>query len=148
MPNTKVLVTSRRKPGLTREEVHEYFHQIHGALAQSPDPNHNPSKYTQFHFYDSVCHADADHQAVADIGAELYFESEQHLLLVFQSAWVRENVSPDNLNFSDTKSTCLRITQEKVISLGGAAIEAPMDCKQAAPVAILRPHYQFEPFCY
>ncbi|KAF4433105.1 hypothetical protein FACUT_8203 [Fusarium acutatum] len=133
----KILVTSCRKHGMTRKEAQDYFYEVHGSLAQSPDPNANLAKYTQLHFFDTASYSEKGNDRNDwDLGGELYFESEEQLARVYQSSWVREKVSPDNLNFSDTNSTRLRMARDTVIFKNEDIVDSP-STRDKAPILAL-----------
>ncbi|EWY92076.1 hypothetical protein FOYG_08976 [Fusarium oxysporum NRRL 32931] len=116
MSSLKMIILSRRKPGMTKSEAQDYLYKVHGPLTKSPNPSEDPSKYSQFFFSDSASHSELDcHQSGWDLGGELYFESEEHLVRVLTSAWFQEKISPDNENFSKKNATQLYVAREKII---------------------------------
>ncbi|GAB1197641.1 hypothetical protein APSETT444_006941 [Aspergillus pseudonomiae] len=125
MAPIKQLVVLRRKAGLTKDEYFDYHYQKHGAISTAPTAAETPGKYFQTHFVDAAYHADTSHDvpnahppwAFSDGVTELYFDSSEHLMRVFQSEWVSKKVGPDGVNFSDFSAVLPMFVREDAVPL-------------------------------
>ena len=107
----KQFAFGRRRPGLTRQEYHDYRYKVHGLLSIGPTKEETPLRYYQTLFFDSAYNAletgrpgpkNFNHSwAFCDDATELYYSTSSHLLSVFGSEHVRTRVGPDAAHFAD-----------------------------------------------
>lgn len=109
----KLIVTIRRKEGLSVEEFHDHWRTIHANLIKTtPVCLKYIRKYVQ-------CHTVAEEYKLGEVPydgtAELWFDSIADKDKFFQDPEYLEKIRPDELRFADLTLTRFFVTREEPV---------------------------------
>ncbi len=109
----KLVGCLRRKPGLSEEEFHRHWKEVHGPLVKSvPEFSHYVRKYVQAY---PVPEVPGFPPAPFDGIAELWFDNAEDIGKVFSSSWYRDIINPDELTFLDLPNCVIFAVEETVL---------------------------------
>ncbi len=113
----KLVACLQRKPGMSPEEFHRYWREVHGPLVKSvPEFFRYVRRYVQGHTV-SPSVAGFPPQAVApyDGVAELWFESVEDVGKAFSEPRYLEVIRPDEQKFLDLPNCKVFVVEEVMI---------------------------------
>jgi uncharacterized protein (TIGR02118 family) len=120
----KVVELIVRKPGMTREQFHDHWYNVHGPLVMSiPEIRRHNVKYVQSHTLSDWFPFLAGSEPVYDGAAEIWLDSIDAVHEMFAEPKFQELVYPDELLFLDhARTQILVLTEHLVYHRPGAAI--------------------------
>ena len=108
----KLIISAKRKPGITHEEFGRYWRENHGPLVKSvPEFIRHVRKYVQCHIVSNSAPLGA--RSDCDGVAELWFDDLDELNRAFNEPRYLEVIRPDELKFADI-ANCVSIVTEEV----------------------------------
>ncbi|MBI2878048.1 MAG: EthD domain-containing protein [Candidatus Tectomicrobia bacterium] len=113
----KLVGCLRRKPGMSAEEFHRYWKDVHGPLVKSvPEFFRYVCKYVQGHYVpDHVPGFPPPPFTPFDGIAELWFDSVEDIGKAFSEPRYLEIIRPDELKFLDLPNCTIFIVEEVVM---------------------------------
>lgn len=109
----KVSVLLKRKPGMSKEEFHRYWKDVHGPLVMGvPEMMRHFRKYVQYH---SLAESFTDTPGAAsgyDGIADLWADSVDEVKQAFSEPRYLEKVRPDEHKFLDLPNCVFLVTEE------------------------------------
>ncbi len=102
----KLVIATRRRPGMTGDEFRRYVKDVHGALVlRDPDTVGVIRRYAQNHVFDAAYGSEVyrRHPALSerDIITELWFDGPEQIGRARSTPMYRETIGPDEDNFAD-----------------------------------------------
>ena len=106
----KLIGCLKRKPGLSPEEFHRYWREVHWPLAKSvPEFFRYVRKYVQSHALEAPV---PDLEAAFDGFAEIWFDSVEDLRRAFAEPRYLEIIRPDEKRFLDLPNCKTALVEE------------------------------------
>lgn len=118
----KLVIATRRRPGMTGDEFRRYVKDVHGLLVvQDPDNTGVIRKYVQNHVFDagygSEIHRGYPAVSERDIITELWFDGPEQIQQARSTPMYRETIGPDEDNFADQSSVLALVVREEDVAV-------------------------------
>ncbi len=112
----KVMVCLKRKPGMSEEEFHRYWKDVHGPLVNSvPEFMRYVRKYVQSHTISPTVPGVSTPPAQYDGVAELWFDSLDDVAKAYSEPRCVNLLTPDWDNFFDVQRSLFFVVDEVVM---------------------------------
>ncbi|KAJ9612929.1 hypothetical protein H2200_002870 [Cladophialophora chaetospira] len=134
----QVTVFIKRKPGMSEEEFHKYWTEVHAPLVEEWLAKHGGLRYVQHHtpswLRQQVSAAWAELGASPNMAdydgiGEVTVRNIQDLKTALEDLYYRDRVVPDQLAFMDTNSTILSAGWAEVKVDNGSVIRTTLQTR-------------------
>ena len=118
----KMVITGRRRPGMTLAQLHRYMLEVHGPMVVGHiqrDAGAVPQRYVQNHAFDSFYIAQANPTPLSlnrDFVTQVWFDDMPQAMAALQQPFYLTQLQPDEDNFVDQSSVVKLPVLEKLVS--------------------------------